>query len=666
MGVRLIKYNRNTTNTQGGVMFNDHDELYNRDLKNQHPIYAITGLQEVLNVLEDNITETNRLLIKKNQATNARIDTILLDIEAIQKDIENIYDVISNLNIIKDVQDTSTVDLDYDTTTKILKANVKVYEDTKNNSNAIQVLTDGLYVPKILTEDSNTVTWYIDNPGESLYEIFNNGIKFSHYTNSWSNVNSVNDANAWHWDDSLQSFVKSNDNTTFTGIVTKNFYDYYIHTVTLCSTDSDNDDCGVIIGFVFDENGYPHTLSAICSRRGTTILDWALVYDYMLPDQQILFRCGNGTTGTVPTDSGSSGWNNYSNGITVTIIKNKNLITATCSDWNSNILNENTKISIDLNDYSWGYLFQGLVRYGYCNYSQQNSFFQNINFASINHASANLLIASVKISQEANNEIIEKDDGIYAPAFTISPDDNNILTKKQNGYYVEGLQISKELDNCLEKLSDGLYVRDQSNVKLVTQTNHEFSVGDFIYYRPNYGYKLAAAIDSYDSNIVGMVTKIIDDNTFEYMWSGFFKTDIFTENNGFVQGMPMYISDTEPGHVVQEQPDISKTVGYPVENIGLIISIERGIQYNQEASIGDFKTSANTYNVRSDGFIKVIENIDYKQTLIERLLDTLDDNFKSTYMIFNDFEKTVQFTNIEQLYVNNKVPDGLNLFIKAF
>ena len=130
--------------------------------------------------------------------------------------------------------------------------------------------------------------------------------------------------------------------------------------------------------------------------------------------------------------------------------------------------------------------------------------------------------------------------------------------------------------------------------------------------------------------------------------------------------MPLYISDINPGKVLQEQPDISKTVGYPVEDIGIIISIERGIQYNQEANIGDFKASANTYNVRSDGFIKVIENIDYKQTLIERLLDTLDDNFKSTYMIFNDFEKTVQFTNTEQLYINNKVPEGLNLFIKAF
>ena len=622
MGVRLIKYNRNTTNTQDGVMFNDHDELYNRDLKNQHPIYAITGLQEVLNVLEDNISETNRLLIEKDQATNARIDAILLDIEAIQKDIENIYDIISKLNVIKDVEDTFTVDLDYDTTTKILKADVKVYKDTKNDSNAIQVLADGLYVPKTLTEDSNTVTWSVKSLGESLDEIFNNGIRFSHNTNSWSNVNNTSEANAWYWDDSLQSFVQPNNTGTFTGFVTQNFYDYYTHTVTLRSTNTDNDDNGVVIGFVFDENGYPHTLSAICCRRGTNVRDWALVYDYMLPDQQILFKAGNGTGGTVPSGSGSSGWNKYGNGITITVTKNKNLITATCSNWNSTTLNENTKIRIDLNNYSWGYLFQGPVRYGYCNHSQASSFFQNIDFVSLNQASANLLIASVK--------------------------------------------ISKETDNCLKKLSDGLYVRDQSNIKTVTQTNHGFIIGDFIYYHPMNKYQLAAAIDDYDSNIVGMVTKVIDANTFEYMWSGFYATDIFSSSNGYTQGMPLYISDINPGKVTQVQPDISKAVGYPVENIGLIISIERGIQYNQEASIGDFKTSANTYNVRSDGFIKVVENVDYKQSLIQKLIDSLDDEFKTSYMVFDNTNNTVQFINTDKLILSNKVPEGLNLFIKAF
>ena len=74
----------------------------------------------------------------------------------------------------------------------------------------------------------------------------------------------------------------------------------------------------------------------------------------------------------------------------------------------------------------------------------------------------------------------------------------------------------------------------------------------------------------------------------------------------------------------------------------------------------------NTYNVRSDGFIKVVENVDYKQSLIQKLIDSLDDEFKTNYMIFDDANQTVQFINSNQLYDINKVPGGLNLFIKAF
>lgn len=662
MGVRLVKYNRANSDGTGGQIFNDHDELSNRDLKNQHPIYAITGLQEVLNILEDNITETNKLLIEKDEATNARIDAILLDIDAIQK-------MISELNVISDVEDTYSIDMNYDKTTKILKADVRIFEDIKNDSNAIQLLAEGLYVPKTLTEDSKTVTWSVKSLGETMRKIFDNGIKFSHNTTSWSNLFSSSEANAWYWDDALQSAVQPKNTSYFTGLVTENFYDYYTHTVTLKSNNNDNGTNGVVIGFVFDENGHPHTLSAIVHRGDsfTPIRYWGLAYDYRLPDEQILFTSGNGPNGTIPGGSSTSGWNNYkSKGITVQVTKYKNQVSIVASDWNSEILNEDTRITIDLDDYEWGYLFKNAVRYGYCNWSQASSYFQNIEFLSENTASSEKFIASVKISEEGGNEIIEKEDGIYAPAFIVSPDDNNAIVKKDNGYYVEALQISNEQDNCLKKLTDGLYVRDFSNIRTAIQESNGFAIGDFIYYHPSRGYQLAAAIDSYDSNIVGMVTKIIDENTFEYMWSGFYKTDIFTEENGFVQGLPMYISDTEPGHVVQEQPDISKTVGYPIENIGLIISIERGIQYNQEASIGDFKISANTYNVRSDGFIRIIENIDYKQTIIERLINSLDDNFKSTYMVFNNVDQTVQFINIDELYDMNKVPDGLNLFIKAF
>ena len=666
MGVRLVQYNRNNNNGDGSLN-GDHDELINRDLLNQHPIYAITGLQEVLNILEDSIQETNTRINQKVERINSDIESINKNIESINKEIEKIIDIINNLNVIKDVEDTYSIDMSYNKTTKILKADVKVYKDTKNDSNAVQILADGLYVPKTMTKDSNTVTWSVKSLGETLKEIYQNGIKFSHNSKSWDNVYNASEANAWYWDDSLQSFVQPKNTKCFTGFVTQNFYDYYTHTVTLRSTDSDNDRNGVIIGFVFDENNHPHTLSILVNKENGVANSWILVYDYYLPDQQIIYNMGNNPNGgTRPSGYSSQGWNKITNGITIRVTKYKNIITATCSDWNSNTINEDTKITIDLNDYSWGYLFKTPVRYGYCNVSQPNSFFQDINFLSDNEANASLLIGSVKISKETGNAIVEKNDGIYTPAFIISPNNNNVLVKKSNGYYVEGLQISKETDNCLNKLSDGLYVRDQSNIKTVTQANHGFIIGDFIYYHPINKYQLASAIDDYDSNIVGMVTKVIDTNTFEYMWSGFYATNIFSSSNGYTQGMPLYISDINPGKVLQEQPDISKTVGYPVEDIGIIISIERGIQYNQEANIGDFKASANTYNVRSDGFIKIVENIDYKQSLIERLIDALDDDFKSKYMVFNDVEQTVQFINTEELYTINKISNGLNLFIKAF
>ena len=657
MGVRLVQYNRNNNNGDGSLN-RDHDELINRDLLNQHPIYAITGLQEILNILEDSIEETNTRL-------NQEIERINSDIDSINKELEIINDIISKLNVIKDVEDTYSVDMSYNKNTKILKADVKIFEDTRNDSNAIQLLAEGLYVPKTTTEDSNTITWSIKSLGETLEQIYQDGIKFSHKSNSWSNVNSATEANAWYWDNTKQSFVQPKNTATFTGFVTQNFYDYYTHTATLRSTDTDNDVNGLVIGFVFDENNHPHTLSIVVNKQDGIANSWKMIYDYMLPDEQVLFNIGNNPGGGVqPSGYSSKGWNGISNGITVQVTKYKNLVTAICSNWNSKDLNENTKISINLNDYSWGYLFQGPVRYGYCNFSQAYSFFQDIEFISENQATSSSLVASVKISEEDNNGIVEKEDGIYYEKFNISKENGNILQKKTDGYFVQG--PSKKSDNAIELLNDGYYVRTHSNIKTVIKTNHGFEIGDFIFYHPNDGYKKALAIDSYDSNIVGMVTKIIDENTFEYMWSGFYKTDIFVEENGFVQGLPMYISDTEPGHVVQEQPDISKTVGYPIENIGLIISIERGIQYNQEASIGDFKTSANTYNVRSDGFIKIVDGVEYKQSLIQKLIDSLDDEFKTSYMVFDNTNNTVQFINTDNLILSNKVPEGLNLFIKAF
>lgn len=661
MGVRLRRFDKKNILGEE-VNINDHDELINRDLFNQHPIYSISGLQEVLNTLEDTDYELSKLIVEKDTVTNKRIDAIL----KMLKDIEDMILNIGDMNVIKALDETYSLKLAYNEATKTLSGDVKVFED-KDSPNAIQVLAEGLYVPKTTTEDTNTIVWSIESRGETLKEIYDNGLRFSHNKNSWSNTYSPAEANAWYWDDSLQSFVQPKNTSYFTGFITQNFYDYYTHTVKLRSTDSDNDVNGVVIGFVFDENGNPHTLTALCERVGWTgVNNWALVYDFYLPDQQILFKKGNGPNGTVPGNHASSGWNRAGNGITVRVTKHKNIITATCSNWNSTVLNENTKITIDLNNYSWGHLFKKSVRYGYCNISQAYSFFQDIEFISDNSASSEILFASVKISEEAGNGIVEKEDGLYAEKLVISPEEGNAIEKRSTGYYVEEFKISETERNRLTKNDDGYYVKDQGNIIAVTQAAHELELGDFIYYNPMGYYKKALAIDDYDANIVGMVTEVIDTDNFIYQCSGFVKTDLFTEDNEYSQGVPLYISDTDAGKVTQQQPDISKAVGYPVENIGLIISIERGIQYNQEASIGDFKSSANTYNVRSDGFIRVVEGVSYKQTLIHRLLDELETSFKDSYLIIDNNTQTIEFQNTNNLYAANNVPDGFSLFIKAF
>lgn len=650
MGVRLMKFDRYGNNNNYSY---DHNDLINRDMMNQHPIYAIVGLQEVLNMLEDSIKDINQYLIDH---TTAKIEQ---DIEGIEESIEDLYEQIRT-HIVQDVQDTYTVDMNYDKDTQTIKSDVRVYRD-ENYDNAIQVLMSGLYVPSIVTRDTYTVAWDNNIPGNSLKELFDNGEKFSYDYSSYDKVFNQSECNAWYFDSSKLSFVQPQNTNTLTGFITQEYYDYYTHEVYLNSTDSDDDIIGVIIGYVTDENDRQHTLSIVFDKQS---LDnsYSLWYDYHLPDSVCIMRNGNTLFGTKPSGQAIGAWNT-SGGIHVKICKNNNMVEITASNWGENVLNENTKMSINLNNYTWGSYFIKAVRYGYFSCSQPYAYFRLDSFIAKDNPTRNVFKANTKVSKDTQNEIIVKTDGIFAPKFNISPDSGNALEKHNNGYYVCAA-ISKASGNALEKRSDGLYTRDYRNIRIVSKTNHGFIVGDFIYYHPSSGYLKAKAIDYYDINIVGMVTKVINANQFEYQWSGYFPTTLFSSSNGYTQGMPLYISDKTAGKVVQKQPDISKAVGYPVENNGLIISIERGIQYNQEAKVGDMKASANDFNVRSDGFIRVALNVDYKNSLIERLLNTLSDEFKEHYMVIGD--TTTQFINIDELYNAQRVPFGMNLFIKAF
>ena len=648
MGVRLVVHSAKHGGKGYSAGTHNHDELIHRDWVDQHPIYAITGLQEVLNTIESNIVIALKLINEKETELKDYTDT------KIQEESDIINQRIDELNFIDELIDTDSLKLSYNEE-KALRGDVIVYTDIED-TNALKRTPDGLYVPKLKPTNTNTIAWDDISYGETIKEIFENGIKFSHNdTNHYNNLYNPSEANAWYWDENLESIIQPLNTESYNGYVSEKLYDNYKHCVCLKSNNNDDDANGLVIGYVIDEYGQPHTLSAMIQKGGNIYLNYrfAIIYNFGLPNQEIIanFNFSN--------SDNEGGWSLTPNGITLYVTKEGPNITVSATQFNyeNNITDilEATDLpyehtfNIDLRDYSWGSLFKDKVRYGYSNLSQAGSYFSNICFYSKSSKKASEVKARVKIANDINNAIVEREDGLF-----VSKKPLNISDEHLNG-----------IDYNIQE--NTYYVHKSHSFIPVHQDMHELKVGDFIYYDTRtMTYQKALAKDNFDINIVGMVNYISDENNFEFICSGFVETDLFNEQHNFVQGMPLYISDENPGEVVQIQPDISKAVGYPIDNIGLVISIERGIQYNQEASIGDFMISANDYNIRSDGYIRVIEDVEYKYNVISKLLNKSDQTFINNYLIIDQENNIIKFKNTNELRIQNGVKDGLNLFIKAF
>lgn len=357
MGVRLVKYGIiNGTGTY------NHDELLNRDLPDQHPISAITGLEDRL----------------KNSS-------------GIDKTI-----------------DTSSLTLSYDKDTKTLTGNVNIFN---SEDNALVLKTTGLYVDKYLDielEDTKSIHLTMEGKGETLLTMYNSGTRFSH-NGTWANIANSSEANAWYYDNTLESFVQPQNTSSFTGFISTVKYRTYTHRATLKSTDSDNDCIGLIIAYVLDDDGKPHTLSLVINKGGESHVGsyyYALIYDKSLPDEQVLFTKGNKVNGTIPGNHTTGGWS--SNTITLEVNKAGSTITCAASNYSSTDIVQTTLIEINLDNYSWGKLFRGKVQYGYCTQSQPKSYFQNIYFNG-----KGPLKGEVIISPDKDNNLELRDNGLY-------------------------------------------------------------------------------------------------------------------------------------------------------------------------------------------------------------------------------------------------------------
>ena len=225
------------------------------------------------------------------------------------------------------------------------------------------------------------------NNAPSFQEVFNSWKKFSH-------LNGVDNAkptemSAWTYSEKDNTVVQPLNTESYCGFVSPKSYSNYDITVRLYSTGSNDDVIGMVAAFATDSDGKEHTLSFLRTPwNNTGIYKWVCKVDHCTYDigittynQYILVDKTNAIT--VPSDS-SAGWNTTTigSGTIVNMTRNGNIITGTCSQFNSSTLDSNTTITIDLDALSATYpilnIFKDASSWGYSTFSQPNSMYENI------------------------------------------------------------------------------------------------------------------------------------------------------------------------------------------------------------------------------------------------------------------------------------------------
>lgn len=203
---------------------------------------------------------------------------------------------------------------------------------------------------------------------------------------------------------------------------------------------------------------------------------------------------------------------------------------------------------------------------------------------------------------------------------------------------------------------------------IVSQTSHDFVVGDALFYNNGkYQKGLAAISDAVE--IIGVVASVVDANTFKICINGFISTTVF---DLYTDGTIFFLSDIIEGLLTDIEPAVvSKPIASKIAN-GIIVNIQRGSLNNSEDSnditlhniddrIGDFKYSYDTTEVRTDGYILFKENIEYSRARVQELLNNVSNEFLTNYIIVG--ELAIRFKNTDNII---NTASGTNLYIKAF
>lgn len=120
----------------------------------------------------------------------------------------------------------------------------------------------------------------------------------------------------------------------------------------------------------------------------------------------------------------------------------------------------------------------------------------------------------------------------------------------------------------------GVFNQEQTEIRL-TQKNHYFRVGDALYYDPqSVKFIKAVANNSIASEVCGIVSRVVDMDTFILVTQGELEVSRYQYN----EGSTLYLSEFIEGQLTTVQPLYAiKPLGYQIEPGKILVDIQRGL-----------------------------------------------------------------------------------------
>lgn len=205
----------------------------------------------------------------------------------------------------------------------------------------------------------------IDFEKQLLSEVFSVWNRFS-----IANIKDHNELNYWVMDNGLKEINYNHLSKTYVGLVSPQKYlNFEIRTTINSKSLNDNPIC-IVLAYNTDSYGNEYTLSLLVSPSSDS---YKVVYNYNMPNEKIIGDYKH----LVVNNPDIIYWANMDYGIRINVVRTNNTFVIKRSQENQSLLDDNTMITINLNDYPQLAIFLSGASFGFGSFNVR-SIFKNL------------------------------------------------------------------------------------------------------------------------------------------------------------------------------------------------------------------------------------------------------------------------------------------------